>query len=327
MAANEGRSFTSTRVVGLAIDPIHVGTGGARLGRIDLTIVRDPVTQVPKIPGSSLAGVYRAYAALATEEKRAKSGDRSTPYYPNCAGQGTDEGGREGHCRRPDCAICTTFGFARDGEGGFAGLAAFSDAHVLLFPVATRVGPVWITSPDALRQAKTDKIAEPTDNCLYYGQPNKQLAQLNLGWLLLPVKPLSDNGVLDGLNKLAVPEYVKERVGLVSDEFFSHLVNANLEVRTSVSIDPQTGAARGGALFTYEALPRATVLAWTITCRHPRHFTIDGKELQAVSSPSDVLQVARRAHPYLKHLGIGGMGTRGMGRVCVLHPPSEGSDG
>jgi CRISPR-associated protein Cmr4 len=54
------RSFQVFRTVGLAIDPIHVGTGGARLGRVDSTIVRDPATQIPKIPGSSLAGVYRA---------------------------------------------------------------------------------------------------------------------------------------------------------------------------------------------------------------------------------------------------------------------------
>jgi CRISPR-associated protein Cmr4 len=38
------------------------------------------------------------------------------------------------------------------------------------------------------------------------------------------------------------------------------VVNSNLEVRTSVSIDPKTGAAEKGALFTYEAIPRAAFL-------------------------------------------------------------------
>ncbi|MCL4509270.1 MAG: RAMP superfamily CRISPR-associated protein, partial [Chloroflexi bacterium] len=76
--------------VGLALDPIHVGTGGARLGRVDLTIVRDPVTRIPKIPGSSLAGVHRAYAAMAMQ---AQNPDRQIngkpkPYYPDCAGLG-----------------------------------------------------------------------------------------------------------------------------------------------------------------------------------------------------------------------------------------------
>jgi CRISPR-associated protein Cmr4 len=60
-----GESFTTHRITGMAVDPIHVGAGGGRLGRVDQSIVRDPVTRVPKIPGSSLAGVYRAYAAMA----------------------------------------------------------------------------------------------------------------------------------------------------------------------------------------------------------------------------------------------------------------------
>ncbi|MCX8071760.1 MAG: hypothetical protein N3C12_04840 [Candidatus Binatia bacterium] len=59
------KSYEKFTVVGMAIDPIQVGTGGARLGRVDLTIVRAPVTCVPKIPGWSLAGVCRAYAAMA----------------------------------------------------------------------------------------------------------------------------------------------------------------------------------------------------------------------------------------------------------------------
>ena len=43
----------------LALDPIHVGTGGMRLGRVDLSIVREPGTNIPKIPGTSLAGAAR----------------------------------------------------------------------------------------------------------------------------------------------------------------------------------------------------------------------------------------------------------------------------
>jgi hypothetical protein len=35
------RSFQVFRTVGLAVDPIHVGTGGARLGRVDNTQPRE----------------------------------------------------------------------------------------------------------------------------------------------------------------------------------------------------------------------------------------------------------------------------------------------
>ena len=61
-------------------------------------------------------------------------------------------------------------------------------------------------------------------------------------------------------DKYNIPDIVKKRIVLVSDKFFSQIVNSNLEVRTSVSINPETGAAEDGALFTYEAIPRATFL-------------------------------------------------------------------
>src|SRR5579884_1773251 len=305
-------SFKAYCVTAQAVDPIHVGTGGARLGRVDLSIVRDPVTRVPKIPGSSLAGVCRAYAAMAESK------------YPSCAGQGQrkrDEQG--GHCGRPDCPICMVFGFARGEGGGFAGLAAFSDAQVLLFPVATREGPLWITSPEALRFVGVDLGNRCNENTLYRQKDN---TQLNLGWLLLPVKKLdrwSDVG--NALTAAKVPQCMVEKVGVVSDKLFSHIINSNLEVRTSVSLDPTTGAAEEGALFTYEALPRATILAWNVTCRNPIHFKVGASSVTAVNSSEKVMDVVRAAHPYLEHLGIGGMGTRGMGRLRVFHVQERSS--
>lgn len=309
-------SFKSFPVAGLAVDPIHVGTGGARLGRVDLSIVRDPVTRVPKIPGSSLAGVCRAYAAMAKDR------------YPACAGQGQpDRDGNGGHCGKADCAICTVFGFARGERGGFAGLAGFSDAHVLLFPVPTREGPLWVTCPGALRLVGYEVNGASLENALYRGADSQRL---NLGWILLAVKALGAwADVESAVERLGVPSYVGDRIGVVSDKLFSHVVNSNLEVRTSVSIEPETGAAEERALFTYEALPRSTLLVWDVTCRHPRHFKLGASDVAAVTDADKVFQVVTAAHPYLEHLGIGGMGTRGMGRMRVLSeakraPQAEG---
>lgn len=302
------KSFQCFQHVGLAVDPIHVGTGGARLGRVDLSIVRDPVTKIPKIPGSSLAGVYRTYAAMATDK------------YPACAGSGQpDAMGVGGHCGQLDCPICTVFGFAkgRDSSGGFAGLAAFSDAHVLLFPVATREGPLWVTSPEQLRVAGLPELQGVTANALYRDSASDQ--PLNLGWLLLSVQGLSNYPVLtEKLTERGVPTYILDRFGVLPDKLFSHVVNSNLEVRTSVSINPETGAAEEGALFTSEALPRATVLYWEITCKHPIHFKIRNQNISAVQNPDGVHDNVTAAHAYLECLGIGGMGTRGMGRLRVL---------
>ncbi|HWP02269.1 MAG TPA: RAMP superfamily CRISPR-associated protein [Gemmatimonadaceae bacterium] len=321
-------SYEQFMVVGMAIDPIHVGTGGARLGRVDLSIVRDPVTRVPKIPGSSLAGVCRTYAAMRFEEQRNSrqqqqtgQSSRTKPYFPDCAGQGQpDQTGRGGHCGRADCPICTVFGFAKGAGGGFAGLAAFSDAHVLLFPVATREGPVWVTCPDALRKAG-DEIKDELDDAVY--QKSGKTTPLNLGWLLLERKnSLPKNAEWPKLNKL--DSYITGRLAIVSDKLFSHIVNSNLDVRTSVSINPETGAAEEGALFSYEALPRATVLVWDVVCKNPQHFQVGGQKVSAqvngqeIDASAKVIEVVKFAHPYLEHLGIGGMGTRGMGRMRVL---------
>jgi CRISPR-associated protein Cmr4 len=310
-------SFKPFRRVGLALDPIHVGAGGSRLGRVDNTIVRDPVTRVPKIPGSSLAGVFRAYSAMAKGK------------YPDCAGQGQARGnGSGGHCGKADCPICTVFGFARDNAGGFAGLAAFSDGQVLLFPVATREGPLWVTCPMALRVVEAlREFPDVTEDAIYRLKPAQQ--PVNLGWLMLPVKARPDGwpDVSGELTGLRIPDYVHDRVGILSDKLFSHVVNSNLEVRTSVSIDPTTGAAEEGALFTYEALPRGTVLVWEVTCRNPVHYKVGKTDVGAVNTADQVNSVVAEAHPYLEHLGIGGMGTRGMGRLRVLGEGAKTGEG
>ena len=306
MQENLQTSFTVHRTLGMAVDPIHVGTGGSHLGRVDNSIVRDPVTRIPKIPGSSLAGVHRAYTAMALEDERAGDSfddprdekSEGKPIYPNCAGQGQAKG--QEHCGDRACPICSTFGHA-----SFAGLAAFSDAQVVLFPVSTREGPVWVTSPGALHfigvdvEAKEDVVHREVDRAL------------NLGWLLLPREGWSSAAdIRENLKALHIPEHMLDSVALVSDKLFGHVVNSNLEVRTSVAINPATGAAEDGALFTYEALPRATVLAWDVTCRDPRHF---GRTQEA--NPHGTVT---KAHPLLEALGIGGMGSRGMGRMRVL---------
>ena len=230
--------------------------------------------------------------------------------------------------RQADCPVCTVFGFA-NGEGlqsaGFAGLAAFSDMHVLLFPVASQLGPQWITSPMALRQTGIAEFSElgdlPEQQVVYHKADGAAVQpSLNLGWLFLPVKTdWQELGeIAQKIEALCIPGYIIDRLGIVSDKLFTHIVNSNLEVRTSVAIDPATGAAEEGALFTYEALPRGTVLVWEVTCRNPKHFKINQNDVKAVKSPEEVKDVVADAHSYLEHLGIGGMGSRGMGRLRVL---------
>ena len=90
----------------------------------------------------------------------------------------------------------------------------------------------------------------------------------------------------------------------MSDKLFSHIVNDNLEVRTSVKIDPDTGTAEAGKLFTYEAIPRGTVFGFEI-----------GMDKYGNSDANVEKIIKNTVSPYFKNIGVGGMGTRGFGRL------------
>ncbi len=363
----------------MTIDPVHIGTGGARLGRVDNPIVREPGTNLPKIPGSSLHGVIRAYAA----HRYGK---------PQCAGQGQQEGRK--HCGRPTCPICYTFGYARDREGGYAGVVAISDARILLFPVYSMVGPVWVTSPSALKEAgirakngqeivlkNLNKARWSKELWKHGSSDDKATSQsINLGWLMVEKDDEKELPKIEWPPN--IPDQIRNRVVLVSDKLFSQIVNSNLEVRTSVAIDPETGAAEEKALFTYEAIPRATIL-WmdVVVSDYRRQFpsqkrleewenllqssnncpdnvqallrqwklwrgiekcqeaieTAKGwlqdekveengqtkwrwerQTMQGVEHKHDPLDIVQAGLEWAEHLGVGGMGTRGFGRIREL---------
>jgi CRISPR-associated protein Cmr4 len=90
-------------------------------------------------------------------------------------------------------------------------------------------------------------------------------------------------------------------------------------VRTSVSIDPETGAASDKALFTYEAIPRAAIL-WleVVEDDFGRKFPNDHDKAKELghTRPLDVVTAGLKL---TEMLGVGGMGTRGFGRVRMLN--------
>ena len=63
-ATKKKELYEHRRFVFMTLDPVHIGAGGYRLGRVDNTITREPGTNLPKIPGTSLAGAARSYAAI-----------------------------------------------------------------------------------------------------------------------------------------------------------------------------------------------------------------------------------------------------------------------
>jgi len=349
------KPFVKKTYYAMTLDPVHVGTGGYRLGRVDNTITREPGTNLPKIPGSSIAGVTRAYTAMAVQSEyptkmkyhREKAVEIIKPdgtkepgiVYDSCAGKG-GEGG-DSHCGQPNCEVCVPFGFSRKSGTSFQGLAQFFDARILFFPVHSMIGPVWVTSQSTLNDfcvtLKSQSITIEIDDRL----DDDELIQtelveadenLNMGWLLLKNKE-EVNPIKTAIPHL--PSEIVDRLVLVSDKLFSRIVNDNLEVRTSVAIDPATGAAEDGALFTYEAIPRATVMWFDIVYNKPEYFRINTDKSISLSEPTNYVNPLRnpgvkdqkgfmafnveKGLNYFETLGVGGMGTRGMGRMRVLN--------
>lgn len=352
----------------MTLDPVHIGTGGYRLGRVDNTIIREPGTNIPKIPGSSISGATRAYTAMAIQNENQTEiggdfkidynkylkwkyqrplykianiengkaiiivdqnknplyeGDKpNEPKYYSCAGKGADDG--EGHCGKPDCEVCVPFGFSKNGNS-FQGLAQFFDARILFFPVHSMIGPVWSTSESILCEHKISVK-------LTYWEKFKRLnasmnnAKLNFGWLMLEEESNeSDSSELEKISTCfkEIPDNIRNRLFLVSDKVFSRIANDNLEVRTSVAIDPATGAAEEGALFTYEAIPRSTIMWFEVVYNKPEYFRINGQEIKKdggeTADAGWVRGNVENGLKYLETLGVGGMNTRGMGRLKVLN--------
>ncbi|MCB0047684.1 MAG: hypothetical protein KDD92_19840 [Caldilineaceae bacterium] len=315
-------SFCREEFFLMTLDPVHVGAGAQRLGRVDLSIVREPGTRLPKIPGTSLNGAIRQYAAYCYGSLR-------------CAGAGQGDGDKA-HCRDEKCPICYTFGYLRGQDGGQSGTVNIGDARLLLFPVYSLAGPVWVTSPTILREFGWQG-GDP-GNQVRLGTGIQEHSHFNLGWLMLEKADVPFEWPTDKISH--VPDEITTRTALVSDKLFSQIVNSNLEVRTSVSIDPETGAAAEKALFTYEAIPRATLLWTTIVqddyrnkfpetskkCKIETDETNGGLKKRFTHNDGDPLaetwksplDVVRAGLGLAELLGIGGMGTRGFGRVRLL---------
>jgi CRISPR-associated protein Cmr4 len=353
-------SYKHLRYLLMTLDPTHIGAGGYRLGRVDNSIIREPGTNLPKIPGTSLSGALRSYAAYRYDKVR-------------CAGQGQgrrdDQGNNiPGHCGRDTCPICYTFGYTV-GEQSRAGTVNPFDAHIILFPAHSMIGPVWISTKRRLEDfgfgvAGSEPNELPGEESFVITQePNapatapENYTPLNLGWLMLPVSGRADVTPPVSSSWADQREWssIRERIVLVPETLLSQIINANLEVRTSVSIDPTTGAAQRGALFTYEAIPRAAFLVFDLiqddyrnginpwssepvvrTAAQVNGEWIDNapegrplypdlndhlQPLEENGEPKgwrEPCQVVHSGLEWAAALGVGGMGTRGFGRLGLI---------
>jgi len=412
MSSGENRDikpYKEIKLFALALDPVYIGTGGYTIGRVDNTVVRDKATNVPKIPGSSLAGTWRYYVALNlinflqekldkkweslknklkgkfedkaelldnidkrelnlssfvglfhslvkklslecdedkkklreilietfekifqenTEKPDWKTFEGNKFARIKCAGQDDEpqknleelENLETGHCGK--CIVCKGFGFAK-AQLSWQGQIFFSDLEILLFPVFTYKGTKWITTLSRLKNAgllNTDN-EEPKGEVWIVkteGDSSSEGENINLGWLYLKAlkKELTLNTELLQFNHLNINP---NDIVIVPEEYFAHIVNSNLEVKTSVSIDPITGAAKDGALFTTEAIPRGTVFYGTVRIFGRKNFEeLLVEKIKPLPTIDMLKNALKDSKDYYELLGIGGMTTRGFGRIEII---------
>lgn len=263
--------------------------------------------------------------------KCAGQDDKANENYEDSLGGSIRELSDTGHCGH--CIICKTFGFSKRNRSQ-QGMAYFSDLNILLFPIYTRLGVKWITSPyilesagikikfrrtnksedtvskssfDRLKNLLKDDTAVVIKNC----EKEKDKYYINLGWL--NIEAVNQDILLELPNLENEEETWKNISGnliIVPDDLISNIINANLEVRTSVSIDPLTGAAKEGALFTSEAIPRGTVFYGNIRLLE--------RQNEGAPTINDVVMALKDSKKYYECLGVGGMTTRGFGRVKLF---------
>ncbi|MDN5324449.1 MAG: hypothetical protein PWP02_159 [Thermosipho sp. (in: thermotogales)] len=353
---------TIKNIYSQAMDPIYIGTGGYTIGMVDNTIVRDPITKIPKIPGSTVAGTWRYYSALElvssvkeyqpdlkeiksvegknfSEKLRKinwKNGFREENNWKGyagnkiarikCTGQddlpnkNVDEIEEDtGHCGH--CIVCKSFGFSKK-DISSQGLIFFSDLNILFFPVFTRFGTKWVTSERLLKEAGilTSSQGKSEDKLVCYkitGEKDNNEKYINLGWMYLPYEAKEI-----GINLSLLENYISlNDIVIVPDHIISQIINSNLEVRTSVSIDPITGAAKEGALFTSEAIPRGTIFYGEIK-------VFDRSKLnEDLPSKEKIFEMLEDSKKYYETLGVGGMTTRGFGRMRILTELDEKNGG
>jgi len=281
----------------LTVDPLHIGTGGYRLGRVDNTIIREPGTNIPKIPASSISGVCRNYAIYGLNEKEKETAISCTKLEKD-----------KNNCGQ--CKICKTFGFASGSKkASQVGKIKFFDGEITAFPVSTMYGPVWVTTAGILRRLNVENVDEPEDEKLI-STFNVKGGKLNLGWLYLDCIK-KEKIKFPGTESSSQIKEVQDKLVIAPDYLFPEIVNNNLEVRTSVSIDFETGAAEKGALFTYEAIPRTTLINFDVV--------VDSYRCTEDTTSNDIWNIIKSGLTLFEIMGLGGMNTRGFGRTRIIN--------
>jgi len=235
-----------------ALTPVHAGSGQA-LGVVDLPIQRERHTHWPQVQSSGVKGALRDWFIryyCENGNKEAEDGDKQAVTLANQV-FGREESG--------------------DGDVGQAGAVSVTDARLLAFPVRSHISPfVWVTCPAILGRLKRDLALCGSDLDIPAIAPSKEENGVDISCGVENGKPViledmvvtTETHEKDGTFKTAFSELAPqvERLLVISDEYFSFLVETATEVQPQIKINMKTGTTVDGSLRYQELLPADAVL-------------------------------------------------------------------
>lgn len=297
-----------------ALSPLHAGIGQS-VAAIDLPIARMKGTNLPFLPGSSIKGVLR-------EERLPENPTpEQTAQHNAVFGPPRDSVGEDG-----------------DNASLYQGALSVSDARLLLLPVRSfRRVFAYVTSPLLLRLAQRDVPALGMLKTPSFSKSDPA-AQVPPGesWVVhsdskvyledqdLPAVATKDAGDFAQAlaQALGLGDELARRFVIVDDETMGFLYETATQIDTRVSIDPETGVARDGQLWTEESLPAESVLVGvlygqdTVIRKTKKEVNASKEPLNATAVLDFALPKTPKDRP--ETLQFGGKATVGRGRCNLI---------
>lgn len=252
--------------------PLHAGVGFVADAPVDLPIQRELVTGHPMMRSSTLKGTLRAtLRATATgDEVTALFGSEPLNEQETAAGEAQKEAGEQ------------------------MSALVIGDAHLLLFPVAALFDTfAWITSADILARfqrevqrrgvdLKAPVVPAPGEGSAWTPPQSRlvtEQGELVLEEFTFQARPHEAIGTIGTwFAKAIFPQddayaYWRQRVRsnlvILPEDAFRHFTMTGTEVVQRIRIDPATGIAKAGALWSEEYVPAETVFYAMIGARAP----------------------------------------------------------
>ena len=321
--------------------PLYIGDGELGIGHVDNMFIRTKHSKEPYIPGTTLLGNYSHFVGQYNFTEQLGQNWKNKIF-----GSGSDDN----NCKEKKKAL------------------RINSAFIVWIPCVTIHGIKLVTTVQRFHKIipeidlpdfKDDELLTHTNNLAEEGE----YYWLNLKNLRITANRKKCEEYDKQSKKIKLPkdfpeiDKLEQKLVFVSKSVFNYIINKNMEIRTSVSIDKITGAGKTGALFTYELIPRWTLFSFEIMLsqvllmekeQRKKNSSTNKKLIceettdssQTSKTPTKpeqtpevdldldqitckVWEILDKAKAFFEFAGIGGMTTRGFGKCEIIDHNSK----